>query len=658
VKHKSKTHVANVEQPKQTREEKKAAAIAAVKGRAEQQALYFFHDPMRKPYATVPVAGHRETWRIGSKDFRIWVKQVLYDQIGEAPEKWVKATVEEFETYAICRGPMHEVHVRIAEQNGATYVDLGNAEWQVLEITSTGWKILNESPVKFRRPGGLTALPYPKDGGTLRDAVRFLNIRPQSEVLLLTWLTYSLRCGTPYPVIALSGVQGAGKSTITKVLRELIDPSTAALTTVPKSERDIAIAASNSHLIAMDNLSEISPALSDVICRVATGGGFRCRELYTNDDETILTYRRPVIINGIEELPIRPDLLDRSIIIHVEPISEDRRQDERTFWADFEMMRPLLFGAMLDVIQAGLQNVGNVKLILQPRMADFARWGVATEQAAGFPAGTFMAAYDSNRDDADAAAIESSPIAKAIYYFMHAQPLTKEAKSGPARLEFRGTALNLLHELNKYLLRGSGGWTVSDASREGHPELELLIKHPKFPKTANSLSAEIARIEPNLKKMGIGVVRGRSHSGRYIQLTRGCTPQEVKAEQMSDKQAAYAVQVETVRKEVDAVLSRFPVTQECVAIEGKSLNTVLIRVLGPQYVEGKHEDWLAVAQALQDAGWKAVDVVKQMFEYFDHVQFNDRIPTPRSYTLKVKRAERVDASPATDTAEAPVAVEA
>ena len=42
---------------------------------------------------------------------------------------------------------------------------------------------------------------------------------------------------------------------------------------------------------------------------------YATRELYTDQDETILDVQRPVMLNGIEEIVTRNDLLDRSIIV-------------------------------------------------------------------------------------------------------------------------------------------------------------------------------------------------------------------------------------------------------------------------------------------------------------------------------------------------------
>jgi hypothetical protein len=495
-----------------TRAEKKALAIRVIKEQEQQGFLHFFHDAMRAAYATVPsLKGglHRETWRVQSDDFNFWVMNVLVDKIGMAPKFLVREIVEEFEVHAICKGDVHEVYIRIAEQGAISYIDLCNDQWQVLEISASGWKVLDESPVKFIRATGMTSLPIPKAGGTLRDVVRFLNVSPKNEVLLLTWLTYALRCGASYPVLSLKGVQGSGKSTITKIMRALIDPSVAALTAIPKSNRDMAIHAANSHLVAMDNLSEISASLSDTMCCLATGGAYRNRTLFKDRRETILTYRCPLIVNGISELPNRPDLLDRSVIIEAAPINAKNRRDERRFWSEFESVRPQLFGAMLDVIQAGIRNLDDVRLDNPPRMADFARWGIATEQAAGYPAGTFMAAYGANREDANAAAIESSPIAQLLYHFLCSSK--QKHGDGVPRFEFHGTAVKLLSELRSFAESGSG---IQDT----HPEFKEFLRHPNFPKTPSAMSAELTRVEPNLKTLNIAVEKGRTHVSRYIRL--------------------------------------------------------------------------------------------------------------------------------------------
>jgi hypothetical protein len=479
----------------------KLQAKAAVKAKAQKDALEFFHDPQDIPYATVPVRDHRETWRIDSRKFWLWVTRTLYEHLKFPPPKALVADIiEEFEMWALCDGPTFEVSIRLAEHDGATFLDLVNEHWQAIEIGERGWRIVSEAPVKFRRAMGMAALPYPVGGGDPRELVRFLNIRPESEILLLTWLSYAFRPHGPYPILALSGVQGSGKSTVTKVLRALVDPSQAELSDAPRDERSLVMSASNTHLLAFDNLSEIKSGMSDAFCRIATGGSHRERKYFTNDgSEEMFMFQNPVIINGISELPERPDLLDRSIVVHLEPISEDHRRDERMFWRDFDAARRRLLGAMLDAVCSGIRRVRTVDLPFMPRLADFCKWGCAIEESLGYAPGTFLAAYKKNIADSNAAALEASPIAWPIFQFLQEQP----------DRVWCSTPLRLLQALTEFV-----------EMREGSRGPQALIrKHPRWPKAANALSAEIARVEPNLTKLGIQVESGRTKAARYLRLT-------------------------------------------------------------------------------------------------------------------------------------------
>jgi hypothetical protein len=57
------------------------------------------------------------------------------------------------------------------------------------------------------------------------------------------------------------------------------------------------------------------PWISDALCRLASGGSFAARRLYTDEDEVLLSAARPVVLSGIEEVITRPDLADRAIFL-------------------------------------------------------------------------------------------------------------------------------------------------------------------------------------------------------------------------------------------------------------------------------------------------------------------------------------------------------
>ncbi len=200
-------------------------------------------------------------------------------------------------------------------------------------------------------------------------------------MLAVAWALACLRNRGPYPVIVLSGEQGSAKSTFSAMLRALLDPNTAPLRALPREVRDLFIAASNGHVLAFDNVSGLLAWISDTLCRLATGGGFAVRQLYTDQDEVLFDAARPVILNGIEDIVTRPNLADRAVFLTLEPIPEERRRPEAELWAAFEAERPRILGVLLDAVVEGLKRLPETHLPKLPRMAGFALWATACETA-------------------------------------------------------------------------------------------------------------------------------------------------------------------------------------------------------------------------------------------------------------------------------------
>jgi len=157
--------------------------------------------------------------------------------------------------------------------------------------------------------------------------------------------------------------------------------------------------------------------ISDTLCRLATGGGFAVRQLYTDQDEMLFDASRPVILNGIEDIVTRPDLADRAVFLTLEAIPEERRRPEAKLWAAFEAERPRILGVLLDAVVEGLERLPDTHLPKLPRMADFALWATACETAL-WPAGTFWSAYFGNRDEAVEGVIDADPIAGTVRALM------------------------------------------------------------------------------------------------------------------------------------------------------------------------------------------------------------------------------------------------
>ena len=372
-------------------------------------------------------------------------------------------------------GPERVVHIRVGGLDGRLYLDLGDKKWRSVEIDAAGWRVIDNPPVRFRRAAGMKPLPMPVKGGSVEALRSFLNLQSDADfVLVVAWALACLRDRGPYPVLVLSGGQGSARSTFSAILRATLDPNTAPLRAFPREDRDLFIAASNGHVLAFDNLSGLPPWISDTLCRLATGGGFAVRQLYSDQDEVLFDAARPVILNGIEDIVTRPDLADRALFLTLEPISEERRRPEAELWTAFEAERPRILGALLDAVVEGLKRLPGTRLPKLPRMADFALFATACETAL-WPAGTFWSAYCGNRDEAVQGVIEADPIAAAVCTMMRT-----------VRTVWTGNATDLLGAL---------------AVKAG----ERITKSKAWPDSPRALSGRLRRGATFLRKIGIEI---------------------------------------------------------------------------------------------------------------------------------------------------------
>jgi hypothetical protein len=268
--------------------------------RFTREGARLFHSPDGTAYAAVEVDGHLETHAIRSVRFRDWILMRFLRQRGRAPNsQLLNDALNTIRAIAVYHGSEVPVFVRIAEHEGDVYIDLGNENWDAVRVTSEGYEVVAHSQVAFVRKAGFAPLPYPVAGGTIEDLRPFLNLATDGDFMLVAaWAAFSLSPWGPYPVLVLQGEQGSAKSTTVRVLRALVDPAVEPLRALPKNERDLAIAAGNAWVLAFDNLSGIRDQLSDALCRLATGGGFATRQLYTDDEEIIFSAKRPIILIG------------------------------------------------------------------------------------------------------------------------------------------------------------------------------------------------------------------------------------------------------------------------------------------------------------------------------------------------------------------------
>lgn len=436
----------------------------------------------------------QKIYRIGSRLFYEWISHKFFEENnGSVNESAIKQAAFTLTGRAKFEGIKQKVHLRAANYQDTVYIFLGDDDWQRIKVTGSGWGIDAESKVKFWKSSSMLALPMPVSGGDVDDLWKYLNITGTDRLLVLAWMLEAFRSETPFPVLSLYSIQGCAKSSTHARIRMLIDPSGCDLRAAPKDVQDIYVGAGSNWVVSFENVSYLSPEQQDALCTLATGGGFACRTLYTNDDETIINVKRPVIINSIPVVINAQDLTDRAINIELRQLENYREEAEIN--AEFEAERPKLLGALLDLFTKTLAKLPHVKLHRPPRMADFARLGEAMTQAMGHQAGTFERIYKESRRESIARAMESSTVAIAI---------REMAENCASKNVFHGTVKQLFDKLTENQ-RSSEGW----------------------PKSPRGLGDVIRRQIPALDSIGIRVTQGGT---KRIGASRGI---EIKIENLS-----------------------------------------------------------------------------------------------------------------------------
>ena len=453
------------------------------------ESLPLFHSPDGDGYAMIEVNGHKETWPLNSIGFRHWLDFEFYEQNHRPlPTREVNQILGSLKARAQFGSPEIPVFTRLAFYNGSIYLDLCNAAWECIEISASGWRIDPDPPVRFLRSPGMLPLPHPRRGSSLEELKNFINT-PDLDTWIpcISWALGTMNPKAPNPILNIEGGSGRAKTASSHMIRALIDPSAAPLRPAPNTLRDLMIASKNSHIICLDNLSTIPGWLSDALCRLATGTGFVTRRLYTDTDEVIINTMRPIILNGIDFLPDRPDFIDRSLVVSLPVIPDERRKPIEELWKGFEIARPGILGALLDTTSFVLANLDNVELKSYPRMADFAKWAISAESKIGLKPEEFLKLYEDNRRSAIEDSLERSIVASAVRDLF-----------GPGSSS-KTTATELLKKLEEQVSNNGG-------------KIALL------PKTPSQLSGILRRVQGDLLSVGIEVLfeREPGTSKRFI----------------------------------------------------------------------------------------------------------------------------------------------
>src|SRR5699024_783334 len=125
-------------------------------------------------------------------------------------------------------GTPERVYRRVARLGDEAFVNLGGG--RVVRMAGGRWALLRTVPpgVYFRRSVAMAQQvdPAPPGAGDLAPLRRFANVSDEDWPVLLAWMVHALiDSDSPHVALLLDGDKGAGKSTLTRVLSSLVDPT-------------------------------------------------------------------------------------------------------------------------------------------------------------------------------------------------------------------------------------------------------------------------------------------------------------------------------------------------------------------------------------------------------------------------------------------------
>jgi len=454
----------------------------------EESGMNVFSDQYGQEWARVPMRGHHELHRLGSKAFRNWLIRYFMRR-GEvisqrAAREWV-ALLE-----AMAEDERRELANRStwADDRHTLWIDLVDSERRAVRLTSAGWRVMPDPTGLFRRFAHQHALPEPDPKGNIKELLTRLALLPSAnDRLLLVAFVVTALVPMPRPILTLVGPHGSAKSTLSSMLRRLLDPSRVEL--LGRDARaDLPLVFFKHAVPVFDNIDGMTPHEADLFCQAVTGRGITRRKLYTDADEFIFSFQRAIIVNGLRLPTNRPDYLDRALIIELERLPAEKRQLLEQVDAAFMEARPRLLGGLLNALSQALARLPQVSTEGLSRMADFHRLGRAVAEVLGFTSKQFDEAFKGAEARQQRGALDN-PLALALLLFVR-------------RVQhWQGEATELLQRL-----------------RETAKEQQIRQSPEFWPDTPMGLGRQLTHLAEALARHGVKVSRPRRAKHRLIKL--------------------------------------------------------------------------------------------------------------------------------------------
>lgn len=388
--------------------------------------------------------------------------------------------------------------VHWAREERTLWICLDYASQTCARITRDGWVISKDPTAIFQPNDGAGNLPLPVHGGSIAVLREFFpNVSDHDWPALLGFCLSAYMPEGALPVLVFTGAQGTGKSLATDLLRRIIDPMTGqdARGFMPKTPEDLYTIASSAHMVTLDNIGRTRADMSDALCVIATGGSFQTRKLFCQGQAHTLRARNPIILNGIDALPRRDDLLSRAVTIELQEIGRDKRRTEAKLWNDFDRALPTILGTIFDALSMALRDHRGTTVSPPIRMSDASAFVTAAEPALGLPDGAVVSSWIRTQDGARTDLSSSDPVVAALEILFERREIST----------WSGTSTDL-----------SQAFTALEMEHRRLPT--------DLPREATKLGEHLVRQKGVLERAGYELTKTRTADRRSIRIERKSKP--------------------------------------------------------------------------------------------------------------------------------------
>jgi energy-coupling factor transporter ATP-binding protein EcfA2 len=483
-------------------EEKQSRAVALINLMKELCTLH--QDQHGTPFAWIQNPGR--VLMLNTKEFKAHTTREFYKKYGEVvgSEALTAAlnvlSAEALETEKV------PLQVRVArDDDGGILIDLCDKKEEALKIAGLSADLIKIDCPRFRRHSHMKPLDIDfmavtevgPDG--LRDFLRSFRLKDaETDIMLLTgFIGAALVPDIPHPILNLYGPQGSTKTTLTKALTGMLDPTSTEVLSISDRKDELAQQLAHRYVAPYDNVSKFKTWMVDTLCRASTGEAFTKRALYTDEDDVVFAFRRVVILNGINIPSKRGDFLDRVLMIELSRVPRRERREEEKVAKEIEGWLPGLRAVVFDGLSRAMWLVDEVREELKelPRMADFCIWGEAFCRAMGYDKGAFYKAYMEKVEETSKVALENDVVAELIMkLFAERKEWVRIDEDGT--LSWEGTAAELLKLLDE-VNRAFG-----------------YVNEKQLPQSPETVGRWLNDLAANLADVGIKIFRKKEGKGR------------------------------------------------------------------------------------------------------------------------------------------------